>query len=83
MPLINSLDRSQIYSKALVPVSPASPEYAMRVCLFKARVLSSEPLRTVAPRMAALDAAISVKSLPEIPKRTSLETYSQHFKSNK
>lgn len=54
-------------------MSPASPEKASRVCLFSDRVLSSEALRTVAPRMAALDAAIKVKSLPVIPRRTSLD----------
>lgn len=55
-----------------IPVSPASPEYAIRVCLFKERVLSSAAFRMVAPRIAALDAAISVKSLPVIPSSTSL-----------
>lgn len=55
-----------------VPVSPASPEYAIRVCLFSDRVLSSAAFRTVAPRMAALEAAMRVKSLPVIPSRTSL-----------
>lgn len=58
--------------KLNIPVSPASPEYAMRVCLFKGRVLSSPAFRMVAPRIAALDAAMSVKSLPVIPSRTSL-----------
>lgn len=53
-------------------MSPASPEYAMRVCLFKERVLSSAAFRIVAPLIAALDAAISVKSLPVIPSSTSL-----------
>lgn len=55
-----------------VPVSPASPEYAIKVCLFSDRVLSSAAFRTVAPRIAALEAAMSVKSLPVIPRRTSL-----------
>ena len=36
------------------------------------RVLSSEDLRIVAPRMAALEAAIMVKSKPVRPRRTSL-----------
>lgn len=58
---------------AVLPVSPASPEYAIRVCLFNWRVLLSSAFRMVAPRMAALDAAISVKSLPVMPSRTSLE----------
>lgn len=53
-------------------VSPASPEKAIRVCLFSARVLSSEALRIVAPRIAALEAAMMVKSLPVRPSRTSL-----------
>jgi hypothetical protein len=53
-------------------VSPASPEKATRVCLFSCRVLSSDAFRIVAPRMAALEAAIKVKSLPVIPKSTSL-----------
>lgn len=53
-------------------VSPASPEKAIRVCLFSARVLSSEVLRIVAPRMAALDAAMMVKSWPVRPRRTSI-----------
>lgn len=44
----------------------------MRVCLFRDRVLSSAAFRMVAPRIAALDAAISVKSLPVIPSSTSL-----------
>lgn len=42
------------------------------MCLFKVRVLSSEALRIVAPRMAALEAAMMVKSLPVRPSRTSL-----------
>lgn len=54
-------------------VSPGSPENAIMVCLLSGLVLSSDALRTVAPRIAALDAAIKVKSLPVIPKRTSLE----------
>lgn len=54
-----------------LPVSPASPLYAMRLCLFKARVLSSVALSTVGPRMAAFDVAMIVKSLPVIPKSTS------------
>lgn len=59
--------------KGNVLVSPASPEKAMRVCLFNARVLSSEALRMVAPRIAALEAATMVKSLPVSPSKTSLE----------
>ena len=55
-----------------VPVSPASPEKAMMVWLFRERVLSSEALRMVAPRMAALEAAMRVKSLPVRPRRTSM-----------
>lgn len=55
-----------------VPVSPASPENARSVCLLRALVLSSDALRMVAPRIAALDAAMIVKSFPVIPKRTSL-----------
>ena len=54
-------------------MSPASPENAINVCLLRDLVLSSEALRTVAPRIAAFDAAIKVKSLPVIPRRTSLE----------
>lgn len=56
-----------------IPVSPASPLNAMRVCSFKVRVLSSLALRMVAPRIAALDAAMMVKSLPAIPSNTSLD----------
>lgn len=56
-----------------IPVSPASPEYAIRVCLFNCLVLSSEALRIVAPLMAALEAATRVKSLPVNPSRTSLK----------
>jgi hypothetical protein len=55
-----------------VPVSPASPEYAIRLCLFRSRVLSSVAFRIVTPRIAALDEAIIVKSLPVIPRRTSI-----------
>jgi len=55
-----------------VLVSPASPENAISVCLFRARVLSSEALRMVAPRIAALEAAMMVKSLPVMPSKTSL-----------
>lgn len=53
-------------------VSPASPTKAMSVCLFSERVLSSDALRMVAPRMAAFEAAMMVKSLPVMPRRTSL-----------
>lgn len=54
-------------------MSPASPEKAIKVCLFSARVLSSLALRMVAPLIAALLAAMMVKSLPVIPSKTSLE----------
>lgn len=54
-------------------VSPASPENAIKVCWFNALVLSSDALRMVAPLMAALDAAMRVKSLPVIPSKTSLQ----------
>jgi len=47
----------------------------MRVCLLSCLVLSSDALRMVAPRMAALEAAIKVKSLPVIPRRTSLKSH--------
>jgi len=57
-----------------LPVSPASPENAIRVCLLRCLVLSSDAFRTVAPRMAAFEAAIKVKSLPVMPRRTSLGT---------
>lgn len=55
-----------------IPVSPASPEKAIKVCLLSSLVLSSEALSIVAPLMAALEAATRVKSLPVIPSRTSL-----------
>jgi hypothetical protein len=58
------------------PVSPASPEKAMRLCLLRARVLSSLALRIVTPRMAAFEAATSVKSLPVRSSRTSIFTAS-------
>lgn len=58
-------------------VSPASPENAIKVCLFSSRVLSSEALRIVAPLIAALEAAMMVKSLPVMPRRTSLTEYCQ------
>ena len=57
-------------------VSPASPENAIRVCLFNALVLSSLALRMVAPLMAAFEAAMMVKSLPLRPSKTSLHTVS-------
>lgn len=53
-------------------VSPASPLKAIKVFLFNERVLSSEALRIVAPLIAAFEAAMRVKSLPVIPRRTSL-----------
>ncbi len=45
----------------------------MIVWSISVRVLSSEALRIVAPRIAALDQAIMQKSLPVMPRRTSLE----------
>jgi hypothetical protein len=44
----------------------------MRVCVLRARVLSSSAFRMLAPRMAAFEEAMRVKSLPVIPSRTSL-----------
>lgn len=58
-------------------VSPASPENAIKVCLFSALVLSSDALRMVAPLMAALEAAMRVKSFPVMPSNTSLKSYQQ------
>jgi hypothetical protein len=55
-------------------VSPASPENAIKVCSFRARVLSSDALRIVAPLIAALEAAMMVKSFPVMPSNTSLES---------
>lgn len=55
-----------------VLVSPASPEKAIKVCLFSSLVLSSAAFNTVAPLMAALLAAMRVKSLPVMPSNTSL-----------
>lgn len=63
---------NDIEAYLILPVSPASPLYAMSVCLFKRCVLSSVTLRTVGPRIAAFEAAMMVKSLPVIPSRTSL-----------
>ena len=48
----------------------------MMLLRFRLRVLSSEVLRMVAPRMAALEAAIMVKSRPVRPRRTSLTSVS-------
>lgn len=56
-------------------MSPASPENATSVCLLSCRVLSSAALMMVGPRMAALEAAIKVKSLPVIPSNTSLQRW--------
>ena len=70
---LRGLDYSSREEEGDVLVSPASPEKAIRVCLFKARVLSSDALRTVAPRIAALEAATMVKSLPVNPSKTSLK----------
>lgn len=53
-------------------VSPASPEKAIRLLRLSVRVLSSLDLRIVAPRMAALEAAMMTKSRPVRPRRTSL-----------
>lgn len=44
----------------------------MRVCLLSSLVLSSDALRMVAPRIAALEAAMMVKSFPVMPRRISL-----------
>ena len=57
-------------------MSPASPEKAIKVYLLSSLVLSSEALRMVAPRMAALEEAMMVKSFPVIPSKTSLEVVS-------
>src|ERR1700744_2759041 len=54
------------------PVSPAAPLKAIRLWLFRALVLSSVALRTVGPRMAALDEAMMAKSFPVMPRRTSM-----------
>lgn len=62
----------QTFSPIYLPVSPASPLYAISVCLLSCLVLSSVTLRTVGPRIAAFEAAIMVKSLPVMPRRTSL-----------
>ena len=53
-------------------VSPASPEKARTVLGLRVRVLSSVALRMVAPRVAVLEAARSVKSRPVRAMRTSL-----------
>ena len=63
---------SSIKAVRSVPVSPASPLYAIRVCLLSGLVLSSVALRTVRPRTVAWEAAMMVKSLPVIPSNTSL-----------
>lgn len=65
----------------LVLVSPASPENAIRVCLLRIAVLSSEALRMVAPLIAAFEAAMMVKSLPVIPSNTSLVDVSVYLKN--
>ena len=70
------MSKGRVGRNLKLPVSPASPTYAIRVCLFNCLVLSSDAFRMVAPRIAALDAAIKVKSLPVIPSRTSLERQS-------
>jgi len=63
-----------------LPVSPASPEYAISVCSFRLRVLSSSAFRIVAPRMAAFEAAMMVKSLPVMPSKTSLKVHQyEHY----
>ena len=48
-------------------VSPASPLNAISVFLLRLRVLSSLAFKMVAPRIAALEAAMMVKSLPVMP----------------
>ena len=68
-----SLEEGEIGSRWMdVLVSPASPVSPIRMCLLSGRVLSSDAFKMVAPRMAALEAAMMVKSLPVIPKSTSL-----------
>jgi hypothetical protein len=62
-----------IWSEKPVLVSPASPTNAMRTCLLSFLVLSSLALRIVAPLMAAFEAAMMVKSLPVMPRSTSLK----------
>ena len=57
-------------------MSPASPENAIKVCLFNSLVLSSVAFKIVAPLIAALEAAMRVKSFPVIPNKTSLITVS-------
>lgn len=52
------------------------------MCLFSCLVLSSEAFKMVAPRMAAFDAAINVKSFPVIPSRTSLVSWSAERLNN-
>lgn len=42
------------------------------MCLFRTLVLSSDALRIVAPRIAAFEAAMMVKSLPVMPSKISL-----------
>jgi hypothetical protein len=66
-----SRDHQRFKSQYLL-VSPASPEKAIKVWLFSDRVLSSVALRMVAPLIAAFEAAMRVKSLPVMPRRTSL-----------
>jgi hypothetical protein len=68
----DGLERGEEVWRGGLLVSPASPEKAIKVCLFRERVLSSEALRIVAPRIAALEAAMRVKSLPVMPSKTSL-----------
>lgn len=60
-----------MYSEKLI-VSPASPLNASRVFGLSSRVLSSEVLRMVAPRIAALEAAIIVELDVVMPRRTSM-----------
>lgn len=66
------VSKAQLEDGISLLVSPASPEKAIKVCWFNARVLSSEALRMVAPLIAAFEAAMRVKSLPVIPSKTSL-----------
>jgi hypothetical protein len=53
----------------------------MSVCLFSCLVLSSDALSTVAPLIAALLAAMMVKSLPVMPSKTSLRSVSKHVEA--
>ena len=63
---------ASVIESGSIPVSPGSPENVINVCLFNSLVLSSVVLRTVGPLIAPFEAAIKVKSLPVIPRSTSL-----------